>query len=153
MTICYSGKKCGCGNTGCVEAYVGRDYIIRDVTDKLRAGRKSIITQLAGNDFSRITPKMISDASKQGDELARETWNEVGTALGALLAGLVNLVNPDRIILGGGIAQAGEILFTPVRRTIAERAMKVLVKTVEVVPAGLGTDAGIVAGAALIFQS
>ncbi|MCM8815863.1 MAG: ROK family protein [Candidatus Omnitrophica bacterium] len=76
----------------------------------------------------------------------------MATALGAFLAGMVNMLNPDRIILAGGIAQAGEILFSTVRKTIKERAMRVLSETVEVVPAGLGNDSGIVSGAALVFQ-
>ncbi len=95
---------------------------------------------------------MISDAYQKGDRLAEEIWIEMATALGAFLSGLVNMLNPDRIILAGGIAQAGEILFQTVRKTIEERAMGVLSRTVEVVPAGLGNDAGIISGAALVFQ-
>jgi len=152
ITVDYKGRKCGCGSIGCVEAYVGRDYIIREVVRKINDGRKTVITDLVNNDLSKITPKIISEAWEKGDALAEETWIEVGTALGAHLAGLVNLVNPDRIILGGGIAQAGEILFATVRKIISERSMKVLSRNVTVVSAGLGTDAGIVSGAALILR-
>lgn len=153
MPIDYKGRKCGCGSIGCIEAYVGRDYIVKSVIRKIKRGEKTILTEMAENDLSKITPKMISEAYQKGDKLAEETWIEVATALGAFLAGIVNLLNPDRIILAGGIAQAGEILFETVRKTIHERAMKVLSKNVEIVPAELGIDAGIISGAALIFQS
>ncbi|MCX7706046.1 MAG: ROK family protein [bacterium] len=151
MVVDYRGRKCGCGSVGCIEAYVGRDYIVKSAIRKIRKGEKTVLSKMV-KDLTEITPKMISDAYQKGDKLAEKVWIEMATALGAFLAGLVNMLNPDRIILAGGIAQAGEILFSTVRKTIAERAMKVLAKTVEVVPAGLGNDAGIISGAALIFQ-
>lgn len=151
MPVNYKGRKCGCGARGCIEAYVGRDYIIKSAIRKIKMGKKSILTEMVRN-LSELTPRIISDAYQKGDKLAEEVWIEMATALGAFLAGLVNMLNPDRIILAGGIAQAGEILFQTVRKTIQERSMKVLSQTVEVVPAGLGNDAGIVSGAALVFQ-
>ncbi|MCM8759585.1 MAG: ROK family protein [Candidatus Omnitrophica bacterium] len=151
MPVNYKGRKCGCGARGCIEAYVGRDYIIKSAIRKIKMGKKSILTEMVRN-LSELTPIIISDAYQKGDKLAEEVWIEMATALGAFLAGLVNMLNPDRIILAGGIAQAGEILFQTVRKTIQERSMKVLSQTVEVVPAGLGNDAGIVSGAALVFQ-
>ncbi|HPO51830.1 MAG TPA: ROK family protein, partial [bacterium] len=151
MPVDYKGRKCGCGSRGCIEAYIGRDYIVRSAIRKIKSGRKTILTQMVNN-LSDITPKLISEAYLKKDELAREVWIEMATALGAFLAGMVNMLNPDRIILAGGIAQAGDILFETVRKTIKERSMKVLSATVQVVPAGLGTDAGIISGAALVFQ-
>jgi len=69
-----------------------------------------------------------------------------------MFASLVNLINPDRIVIGGGISQVGEVLFDTVKKTIRERTMKKLSENVEVFPAGLGVDAGIISGAALIFN-
>lgn len=151
MPVDYKGRKCGCGSRGCIEAYVGRDYIVNSAIRKIKKGEKSVLCEMVKN-LSEITPKMISEAYQRGDHLAEKVWIEMATALGAFLAGLVNMLNPDRIILAGGIAQAGEILFSTVRKTIEERAMKVLSKSVEVVPARLGNDAGIISGAALVFQ-
>lgn len=152
MTVDYKGRKCGCGSTGCIEAYVGRNYIVRSLIRKIKKGRKTIIKKMVDNDLSKITPKIISEAYQKGDKLAKETWVETASVLGAFLAGIVNLLNPDRIILAGGIAQAGEILFDTVKKTIRERAMNVLAETVEIVPAGLGVDAGIISSASLVFQ-
>ncbi|MGB9641782.1 MAG: ROK family protein [Candidatus Ratteibacteria bacterium] len=151
MPVDYKGRKCGCGSRGCIEAYVGRDYIVQSAIRKIKRGQKTILTHMVTN-LSEITPKLISEAYQKEDELAKQIWIEMATALGAFLAGMVNMLNPDRIILAGGIAQAGEILFDTVRKTIKERSMKVLSASVQVVPAGLGTDAGIISGAALVFQ-
>jgi len=152
MPVNYKGRKCGCGSTGCIEAYVGRDYIVKSIVRKIKKGRKTIVSEMVDNNLLKITPKIISEAYQKQDKLAEETWIEMATALGAFLAGIVNLLNPDRIILAGGIAQAGEILFETVRKTIRQRAMDVLAKSVEIVPAGLGVDAGIISGASLVFQ-
>ena len=102
--------------------------------------------------LDEITPKIISQAYQEGDKLAEEIWIDVGICLGALFSGLVNLLNPDLIVIGGGISQAGKILFDTVEKTIKERSMKILAENVKVVPAGLGVDAGIISASALIFQ-
>lgn len=152
MPVDYKGRKCGCGSTGCIETYVGRDYIVASLIRKIKKGEKTIIKKMVDNNLSKITPKIISEAYQKGDKLAKETWIETAYVLGAFLAGIVNLLNPDRIILAGGIAQAGEILFDTVKKTIREKAMNVLAETVEIVPAELGVDAGIISGASLVFQ-
>jgi len=151
ITIDYKGPKCKCGNYGCIERFVGRDYIVERAVKAIKEGKKTKILKLAGGKIENITPKIISEAYKMGDEIAKEIWIDVGICLGALFSGLVNLLNPDLIVIGGGISQAGKILFDTVEKTIKERAMKILSENVKVVPAGLGTDSGIVASASLIF--
>ncbi|MCM8833306.1 MAG: ROK family protein [Candidatus Omnitrophica bacterium] len=152
ITIDYKGPKCKCGNIGCIERFVGRDYIVERAIKGIKEGKKTKIYQLVNGDLDKITPKTISDAYNLGDEFAESIWIDVGVCLGAMFASLVNLFNPDLIVIGGGIAQAGKILFDTIEKTIKERAMKILSKNLRVVPAGLGVDAGIVASASLIFQ-
>ncbi|MCM8767253.1 MAG: ROK family protein [Candidatus Omnitrophica bacterium] len=152
ITIDYKGPKCKCGNIGCIERFVGRDYIVERAIKGIKEGKKTKIYQLVNGDLDKITPKTISDAYNLGDEFAESIWIDVGVCLGAMFASLVNLLNPDLIVIGGGIAQAGKILFDTIEKTIKERAMKILSKNLRVVPAGLGVDAGIVAAASLIFQ-
>ena len=153
ITIDYKGPQCKCGSFGCIERFVGRDYIVERAVQAIQDGKKTLISTIVKGNLGNITPQIISEASDKGDELACQIWKDVGVCLGALFAGLVNLVNPDRIIIGGGVAQAGEVLFEPIRKTISERTMNPLAQNVQVVPAGLGTDAGIISGAALIFQN
>ncbi|MFA5645127.1 MAG: ROK family protein [Candidatus Ratteibacteria bacterium] len=151
ITVDFQGPQCKCGSIGCIESFVGRDYLVARATDQMRQGKKTILTTLSGGDYTTITPKLLAEAAHQGDPFAISLWHDTGVALGAHLTGMVNLINPDKIILGGGIAQAGEILFEPVRHTIQSRAMKRLGQYVEVVPCQLGSNAGIVSGGALAF--
>ncbi|MCM8784736.1 MAG: ROK family protein [Candidatus Omnitrophica bacterium] len=152
IPIDYKGPKCKCGNIGCIERFVGRDYIVERAIKGIREGKKTKIYELVNGDLDKITPKTISDAYNLGDEFAESIWIDVGICLGAMFSGLVNLLNPDTIIIGGGISQAGKILFDTIEKTIKERAMKILSRDLKVVPAGLGIDAGIVSAGALIFQ-
>jgi len=152
ITIDYKGPECKCGSIGCIERFVGRDYIVERAIKAIKKEEKTLIYDLAGGEIEKITPKIISEAYKKGDKLAEEIWIDVGVCLGAMFASLVNLINPDRIVIGGGISQVGEVLFDTVKKTIRERTMKKLSENVEVFPAGLGVDAGIISGAALIFN-
>ncbi len=151
ISINFKGPRCKCGNIGCVERYVGAKYIEAMARREIRKGRKSIIKELVKGDLDKITPEIISLAYQKGDRLAEEIWIKVGTYLGTLFSGLVNLFNPERIVIGGGIAQAGEILFSTIKRVIKERSFYLLAKDVEVVPASLGQDAGIISSASLIL--
>ncbi|MCL5674502.1 MAG: ROK family protein [Candidatus Omnitrophica bacterium] len=153
ISIDYKGPRCKCGSIGCVERFVGRDYIIERAVHEIREGKETLIYQLASQKIENITPKIISEAYKKGDKIAGDIWIDVGICLGAMLASLVNAINPDRIVIGGGISHAGEILFETIKKTIKERSFRVLSENVEVVPAELSIDAGIISGAALIFQS
>ena len=148
MPICYAGPKCKCGNIGCIERYVGAKYIVDMAKEKLK-GRKSLIMGMVGGDKKRITPKIISEAYRKGDKLAEEIWIEVGIYLGTLFSGFVNLLNPQVIIISGGVAQVGDILFSTIKRTIDERSFSLLAKDVKVVPAKLGKDTGIISAASL----
>jgi len=150
IPICYEGPKCNCGNSGCIERYVGAAYISRMARDAIKKGRKSKIKDLVKGDLSLITPKIISQAYKKGDWLAREIWEKVGLYLGTMFSGLINLLNPEIIIIGGGIAQAGKPLFEAVRKEIKKRAFPLLSREVKVVPAKLGIDSGIISAASLI---
>lgn len=151
ITIDYKGPKCNCGNYGCIERFVGRDYIVERAVKAIKNGEKTLIYDLVDGKLENITPKIISEAYLKGDKLAEKIWIDVGECLGAMLTSLVNVFNPERIIIGGGISQAGKILFDTIERVIKERAMKKLSENLKILPAGLGTDAGIISGAALIF--
>lgn len=151
MPICYAGPRCNCGNIGCIEQYVGAKYIV-DMAKKKLKGRKSVILEIVGGKMDKITPRIISEAYNRGDKLAKEIWIEVGIYLGTLFSGLVNLLNPQVIVIGGGVAQVGGILFSTIKKTIDERSFSLLTKDVKVVPAKLGKDAGIISCASLFLS-
>lgn len=151
MPISIDGPKCNCGSSGCIEAYVGKNYIIRKAAAMIRKGSRTLIKELTGGDISKLTPELISRAAGRGDKFAKDIWEDTGEKIGIALAGVVNLLNPEKIIIGGGIANAGNVLFNSIRKTIAKRAMRLPAKTVRVVKARLGYDAGVIGAAALVL--
>jgi glucokinase len=112
---------------------------------------RGLAPQLADlvNAKGKLTPALISQAAAAGDPGAIAIWHEVGTWIGTGLAGVVNLLNPERIIIGGGIAQAGELLFTPIREAIRLRAFELPAQAAELVPAALGPEAGLIGASVL----
>ena len=151
MTVDAEGRLCACGNHGCWEAMAGRDAIIERAWRLLQTGRTSVLSDLAEYDLSQITPAMIAQAATEGDELARQVMTETGRWVGIGVANLIQLYNPQIFIIGGGISQAGELLFGPIRRSAYWRGNMVPAREVPIVPAGLGDDAGIFGGAVLVF--
>lgn len=153
MTVEPHGRQCGCGNYGCWEAMAGRDAIIERAVGKLRTGTPSLINNLIESNLDEVTPAVIAKAAKKGDALACRVLDETGMWVGVGVANLIQLYNPQVVIIGGGIAQAGDLLFTAIQRTVDERARMVPASTAKIVPASLGDDAGIFGGAVLVFEA
>ena len=144
------GPACSCGGSACLERYVGNRDVIRRLRRRLERGEKSRIPGLVGGRLEWLTPEVVDQACALGDRLALETWEEAGQKIGLVLAKVVTLLSPDRIVIGGGLARAGRWLFGPIRRTLRERAMRPL-GNIPVVPAQLGMSAGVI-GSALLGQ-
>ncbi|HWL51568.1 MAG TPA: ROK family protein [Chthoniobacteraceae bacterium] len=141
-SIDHRGVPAVYGNLGAVEKYVGNREIAELARQRYReAGVEP--------DAQACTPKALSQAADGGDPVAAALWTEVGTLLGAALTNVVWLLNPDCIVLGGGVAKAGERLFKPIRDTIAARTMESYHQRLAIVPAALGSDAGVIGAAAL----
>lgn len=151
ITINAKGPRCGCGNKGCVESYVGSARIVARAKRYLKKNRSSVIPELVNCDLKKITPKVISEAYRKGDRLAARIWKETGTDVGVMLADLVNIFNPEAIIIGGGVAQAGEPLFNAIKEEVIKRSFPLLSKNIKILPASLGQESGIKAAAALVF--
>ena len=101
---------------------------------------------------SDITPYIVSKAAEEGDAVARQIFKQIGHYIGIGLSSVINLLNPEKVIIGGGVSAAGALLFDPIRETINERAMKIAREAVEIVPAELGNTAGVI-GASLLMDS
>ncbi|MEJ2629092.1 MAG: ROK family protein, partial [bacterium] len=146
LTINPEGPPCNCGSKGCVEAYAGTQGILRTFREITQAGTESILHETNDNE---LTPKDISDAAQKGDTAARETFNQVGFYLGVGLAGVVNLLNLEMIVVGGGIAKAGDLILEPVRKSCKQYALIDPGKIIKIVPSQLGNAAGLVGAAHL----
>ena len=143
-----TGRYCGCGNQGCLEAYAGAKNIVERTQEKIRAGWQ---TDLA--DLSELTPRHIAAAAQSGDPLAIEIFKETGRYIAVALTSIAHILNPQIAIIGGGIAEAGEeLLFEPIRTELAKRAMDIPAR-MKIVKARLGNDAGIVGAAMLAFSA
>jgi glucokinase len=145
-SIDYQGVDFVYGNKGALEAYVGHRQI---------SARAKEIYAAAGKTLSDDDAQLhrLSKAADDGDELADKVWEDIGIKIGVGLTNVIWLVNPDRIVLGGGVAKAGERLFGYIRRTIRTRCEKTFWEKLDVVPATLGNDAGIIGAAALALES
>lgn len=143
------GLRCNCGGYGCLERYVGNKYLVEDVKSQIKNGKRTTITKLVDNKLSKITPKVIAEAAKKGDKFAIDIWRNMGDNLGIALAGIVNFFNPEKIVIGGGVAKAGKILFDSITKTVRLRAMKLPGGKVKIVRAELGEEAGIIGAAVL----
>ncbi len=152
VVVQQGGLDCTAGSYGALEAYCQRDSIIRRATNKLRRGRTSIVRDLVKDDLSKVTPRVLTEACNQGDAVALETYQEVGTYLGTGIGSFINVFAPDYVAIGGQISKAGEYLLGPARAAAQAVAIPSLFKFVTIQAAQLIDDAGILGGAALAVE-
>jgi len=145
MTICYNGVKCACGNHGCIEAYASANNMVRRMKEAIAAGRQSSLAAKAED--GTLTARDIHDAAVAGDRAARAMIEETGMLLGVACANLVNIFNPEAILFSGGMADAGEMLFEPIRKEVKRRAFEPGSSTVRIVRAALPDVAGTIGAA------
>ena len=150
-TIDSTGRRCKCGNYGCLEAYASGPAIAARAVEGIEAGADSSLAQLVGGDLSRVTAQTVYDAAQQGDDYALEVVRETAKLLGAGVANLVNIFNPDVIVLVGGVTLAGDRLFVPLRAEVKRRAFKPAVERCRILPGALPGTAGVF-GAAATFK-
>lgn len=143
------GPICGCGDTGCLEAFASGPAIVAMAEEYIKGGKSTKYRELANPD---ITPYIVAEAAKQGDGVAKRIYEIVGEYIGVGLSSVINLLNPEKIVIGGGVADAGPLLFDPIRKTILNRAMSIQATSVQIVPAELGNSAGVI-GASLLIES
>ncbi len=153
IPVNVDGPKCICGGRACLESYIGRDRIIKRTIEKLTQKKESIIPKLVAEDLEKITPKIVYEAAEKGDMLAIEIWRETAQYLATALAGIINVLNPELIIIGGGIANAGKYLFDPLRDMFKERVFQFLAEKTRIVSAQLGEESGIIGSAMLAKDS
>lgn len=150
ITIETNGRRCGCGNDGCLEAYASGPAIARRALEMIEAGAESSIPSLVGGVLARIGAETVYAAAATGDPLALEVVQDTAKYLGVGVANLINILNPEVVVICGGVTQAGDRLFTPLRREVARRAFRPAVQACRIVPGLLPGTAGVV-GAAKVF--
>ncbi len=151
-TIDFNGPPCGCGNFGCVEAYASGPAIAAMGMKAVAQGLTTSIGELCEYDLNRITPKLIAKAAQEGDEVAKNIYERAGFALGIAAANMCVVLGPRRIIIAGGVSQAGDLLLEPIRQTLRERVHVMPVDQVQVVGSQLGDNAGVIGVACWVAQ-
>jgi len=146
--IDMNGPKCGCGSRGCLEAFASGPAIVAMGIKAIVQGLTTDIGALADYDLNKVTPKLIHNAAMQGDEIANDIFQRAGFYIGIAVASTLAAVGPSKIVICGGVAQAGDLLLERIRQTVRERFFIVPTKEYEIVQAALGADAGLI-GAAL----
>ena len=152
-TIDSTGRRCKCGNYGCLEAYASGPAIAERAREALESGiDDSILLKLAGGVLENITAQTVYDAAEKGDLVAREVVRETSRFLGTGIANLLNIFNPDVVVIAGGVTQAGASLFEPLRAEVRRRAFKPAVDACRIVPGTLPGSAGVVGAVATFKQ-
>jgi len=150
--IDYNGPVCGCGNRGCLETYASSPAIAAAGLKAVVQGWTTKIGELAGYDLNKITAKTVSTAALMGDEVAKQIYEQVGFYLGISISNTICTIAPDRIVIGGGGAQAGDLLLDPIRRTVKERVKLADPSKVNIVQAELGDNGGVIGCALWAYQ-
>ncbi len=142
-------RRCGCGEWGCLEAYTSGMNVAARVREELEAGARSAVRDLAGGDLSRVNASLVDDAHRAGDPYAIALWDEVGELLGTAVANLVTILNPARVILGGGVLLGCPALDAEVRRRFDAAGSRSATRGLTIERAWLGDDAGVIGAAVL----
>ena len=152
MTIDVNGPRCRCGNIGCWETLASGTALAREAVKRITEGARTSIIELVGGDVSKIDANIVGLTAKQGDELAQELVSRLGYYFGVGLANLVNIFNPELILVGGGVAKMGDLLLQPAIKVVKERAFSTSANAVEIKPATLGDDSGILGAVAFVLE-
>jgi glucokinase len=149
VSIDANGSRCTCGGIGCMEAYIGGWAIARHGEMAVHSERSTLIREIAGDE--RITAEIVAEAAQQGDPAAIDIFARGGRALAVGIGGLVNVFNPELIVIGGGLARAGDLILEPFRSSLPHYTMLPIYQHVAVVPSALETNTGVYGAAANVF--
>lgn len=152
VTIDANGRHCKCGNYGCIEAYASGPAIAERAIEGIQSGTDTSLSQYVNGDLSKITAQIVYEAANDGDEWALEVVRETASLLGASVASFVNIFNPEVVVICGGVTQAGDRLFNPLRWEVKRRAFKPAWEVCRIVPGTLPGTAGVYGAAAVFIQ-
>ena len=142
-----NGPFCGCGSRGCLEMFASGPAIASAGMKAVSHGHTTLISTLVDHNLNLISSQTVSQAALAGDKIALEIFQQAGKYLGIAVGNMLVALSPNKVVFGGGVAEAGELLMDPIRKTIKERVFMVPVDQIEIVRASLGTQAGLIGAA------
>lgn len=152
ITILPDGPLCRCGNRGCLQQLISEPAIADRARARLREGEQTLLWELAGNHPERITAEMVFAAAEQGDPLSAAIVAETASYLGIAIANLINLFNPQLIVLGGPVGQMSHNMLPALLDEVRRRALSYPLSVAQIVPSALGADANAIGAAALVLR-
>jgi len=120
--------------------------------EEIEKGIETSITRLVEGRLSKVTAKVVAQAAQAGDPLANSIFKEAGFYIGLGIVNLLHILNPELIIIGGGVSKAGDLLFDPIRATVEDRAIPSIKEGVKIIPSALGDDVGLLGAAAFTLE-
>lgn len=152
MKLVKDGRLCGCGQNGCFEAYASATGLVREATSRLTVNKNNMLYSMIDGDIERLEAKDIFDAAKKGDKFSMDLVDYEAEYLAMGIGNILNIINPEKVVLGGGVAMAGDILLSPMKKKLEKYALGVTLENLEIVQGVLGNEAGI-KGAVGLFMS
>ena len=146
------GPLCPCGKRGCVMSYAGGLAISRMVRERLQSGEPTLLRDLCGPVPERVSGEVVAEAARRGDRVAQDILRTAGRYFGIGLSTIVQVLNPDRIVIGGGLARIGPLLMEPCLQALNENIPPVLVDATDIVFSALWDDAGVIGAGALVWE-
>lgn len=143
MKIVKDGKLCGCGQRGCFEAYVSATGLIREAVSRLTVNKQNLLYKMIDGDLMKLEAKDIFDAAREGDAFSLDLVDYEAEYLALGIANILNIINPEVVVLGGGVALAGDILLNPMKEKMVKYALPVTLEELQIVQGVLGNEAGI----------
>lgn len=141
LTVDENGPLCACGNHGCLEAFAGGHAIAAQAKKLAASGKRTLLSEI---DIDSITARDVVEAARRGDLAAQEILKRSGTFIGIAMAGLINLINPSTVIIGGGVAQVGDLLTGPIRQAVHARSLRASEHGVRITMAMLGRRSSLI---------
>lgn len=151
MSIDSNGRRCKCGNYGCIEQYASGPAIALRAVEGIETGAETILVDMVNGRLEEITAATVYEATVQGDAYATEVMKDTAKFLGTALASIINILNPQMVVVAGGVTRAGDTLFEPLRAEVRRRAFRSAQECCRILPAELPGTAGVV-GAAGVFK-
>lgn len=143
MKVVKDGKLCGCGQKGCFEAYASATGLIREAVSRLTVNKQNLLYKMIDGDLMKLEAKDIFDAAREGDAFSLDLVDYEAEYLALGVANILNIINPEVVVLGGGVALAGDILLNPMREKLAKYALPITLEDLKIVQGVLGNEAGI----------
>ena len=151
-TLDVNGLRDTCGNVGCWETLASGTALAREAVRRIKEGAPTNILHFSEGDIDKVSARTVSLAAESADRLANELIDQAACHLGAGLVNLVNIFNPELILIGGGLSQMGERLLAPARKLVRGRAFEVAARAVRIEVAKLGADVGVLGAVALVLD-